>query len=298
MFRNIDRKRIYQEEVYRCEIRAQLDKAAQKNTKAERKMWAFVNSAFFLWFLSSVVLGSISFSYAKWDKQREIESEQRKRAALAEQENIQRTRKLDSEISSRLTYFFYSQDIPKHVTVTESEVLETEIIVHRGGAAIPAPDSSVGQVLETRKPKTEADSPRFEEPSEKTGHDVIPLSEDAIMSLDNPNASNYKSGEPEYANRSLRSLLEELKAVVPPQEKNEISLALDRFIEMQPKFIRMVKGIRKLKTKGNPSKANMDIETFNKFCESINLKRWAAPCIPVQVQVESEVLETVRTVYR
>ncbi|HEU0143373.1 MAG TPA: hypothetical protein VFQ47_01190 [Nitrososphaera sp.] len=294
MLRNIDKKRIYQEEVYRYEVRAQLDKTVQKNNKAEGKIWTFVNSAFFLWFLSSVVIGGISFSYVKWEKQREIEREQRERAALAEQENIQRTRKLDAEISSRLTYFFYSQDIPKHVNVSEVLELEKVVEVPRGDSTLTTRESLKGRVPETEAPKTKADNSRLEDNSGETGY-VIPISEDAIMSLNNPNASIYKSGEPEYANRSLRSLLEELKAIVPQQEKNEISLALDRFTGMQPKFIQMVKTPNKLSKEGKP---NMDIETFNKFCESVNLKRWAAPCIPVRVTTESEVLETVRYVYR
>lgn len=177
MVRHIDRKRIYQEEVYRYEIRSQLNATnTKKNTGG--KTWTVVNSAFFLWFLSSVVVGVISFSYAKWDKQREIEREQRERAALIEQENIQRARKLDAEISSRLTYFFYSQDIPKNVTetYTETEVQEVERIVE------VSKDSPLlkSQRTETAVPEAEADSSHVEDDSGETVSEIIPISEDGF----------------------------------------------------------------------------------------------------------------------
>jgi hypothetical protein len=281
MFRNADKKRIYQEEVYRREVRAQLDKTNQKNNKATGKMWTFVNSAFFLWFLSSVVIGIISFSYAKWDEQRGIERERRERAALVEQENIQRARKLDAEISSRLTYFFYSQDIPK--TVVETEVMEVEV-----DSALATRGLSNGRMAEVLK--TKGDSSDIEDSPGETGYDTIPLSEDAIMSLNNPKASDYKSGDPEYANRSLRSLLVELEAVAPPQEKNEISLALNRFIDVQPKFIRIIKELKK----GKPSNVKIDAATFNDFCNSVNLKRWGVVIPRIAIETEVNEIEIIR----
>jgi hypothetical protein len=105
------KERIYQEEVYRREVREQLDNTNPPRAKKGAKIWTFINSPFFLWFLSSAVVGIISFSYANWDKQRGLERDQRERAALVDRENIQTARKLDAEISSRLTYFATSQGI-------------------------------------------------------------------------------------------------------------------------------------------------------------------------------------------
>lgn len=271
MLRNIDRKRIYQEEVYRHEVRAQLDRTDQKNNKVGGKIWTFVNSAFSLWFLSSVVVGIFSFSYAKWDKRRELEREQRERAAFVEQENIQRARKLDAEISSRLTYFFYSQYEYVSGTMTTTVV-------------------EVRRVREDGTP-VEDDS-HVEDSSRGAEYEVIPISEDGIRSLNSPSASDYKSGDPEYVNRSLRSLLEELEAVVPPWEKNEISLALNRFIKVQPIFIGAVRRIKELKKDGKPSNVKIDAETFNEFCESAKLKRWGV-VIPINIQTETAIREVV-----
>jgi hypothetical protein len=244
VLRTIDRKRIYQEEVYRYEVRTQLDRTGQK--KGGGKIWTFVNSAFFLWFLSSVVVGIISYSYAKWDKQRELEKEQRERSAIIEQEKIQRARKLDSEISSRLVYFFFSQEIRGVITVVGSE------------------DSSV-----------------------ETEYNIsVLLSEDGIMSLYNPNASNYKFGDPEYANRSLRSLLLELEAAVPSQEKNEISRALEQCTRAQSMFISAMRIIKELKKNGRPSYLKIDGEAFNGFCKSVDLERWGGVVIPVDKEIQ------------
>ena len=62
--------------------------------KTHSKLWELLNSAFFLWFLSAIVLGSASFLYTKWNENKQI--------AFA---NNEKTRKLDLEISSRLSFF-------------------------------------------------------------------------------------------------------------------------------------------------------------------------------------------------
>lgn len=276
MNRNIDRKRIYQEEVYRYEVRAQLDKVDKKKNKEAGKIWAFVNSTLFLWFLSSIVLGIISFSYAKWDRQREIEREQRERAE-----------KLDTEISSRLTHFFYSQDIPATVTMTDKEIVETIVEVPKDSPLLK--DGGVVKVV----PKVKAISSHDEDYSGETANDVIPLSEDAIMSLNTPSASEYKSAYPEYANRSFYSLLKELESVVPSQEKNDISLAIDRFIKVQPAFIITLRKIRERKQDGKFSKVKINLETFSEFCGSVDLKRWGAVIPTVKIATETEIVETV-----
>lgn len=269
----VDRKRIHQEEVYRYDVKTRLGKTEQNNNKAGGGIWTFLNSAFFLWFLSSVVIGIISFSYAKWDKQRELEREQRERSALVEQENTQRVRKLDAEVSSRLTYFFYSQDIDGFITETFVSD-EREATKQEDGSHV-RDDSNV-----------EDGSAHSADKYNISFH----VSEDGIRSLNNPSASDYKSGDPEYANRSLRSLLVELEAVVPVQEKSEISLVLDRFIEVQPLFIRKMKMIKDSKKKGKLGSVKIDDEIFNKFCSSVEIKRWGI-IIPVEREIVEEIIK-------
>jgi hypothetical protein len=249
--RNIDRKRIYQEEVYRYEVRTQLDKTDEKKRKVRVGIWAFVNSAFFLWFLSSVVVAIISFSYAKWDKQKELEREQRERIALVERENIQRVKKLDAEISSRLNYFAVSQNI---------SLLGEIAYVETGNGSL-----------------TESEREKYLEKLSLIGGK---LSEDGIMSLNNPSISNYKFGNPEYANRSLRLLLMELEEIAPSQEKNEIALAYQQSVKSQSVFLKALKEIRDLKEKGKPSFIELEDKYSSdlaEFCGAFNLKRWGEP---------------------
>ena len=58
------------------------------------KLWAIINSAFFLWFSTTVIVGLGTYLFKKWDSQRSI--------YIENQDKIQ---KLDTEISSRLEYF-------------------------------------------------------------------------------------------------------------------------------------------------------------------------------------------------
>lgn len=102
-----ERNRIRLEELFRYEVQQQLEKRRDKEEqkKAQERttrqdILAFINSAFFLWFLSSVVLGAASFSYTVWQKQREEE-----RRLYEQEQTIEReVKKLDAELSSRLNY--------------------------------------------------------------------------------------------------------------------------------------------------------------------------------------------------
>jgi hypothetical protein len=240
-----DKEHIYQEEVYRREVRDLLDKTNSLKAKKGGKVWALVNSAFFLWFLSSVVLGIISFLYARWDKQRAFEREQRERAAIVERENIQTARKLDAEISSRLTYF-----------VTSQEIMLTKYL-------------------------------------DNTYDIGARLSEEGIKSLDDPDAPGYKIYVyPEYANRSLRSLLLELKEVVPQQDRSEIDLVYNQSVKLQPIFIAALRMISELKKSGKPTYIEVgkshdfydELSPLREFCKSSNLKRWGEP-VPSEEEI-------------
>jgi hypothetical protein len=272
LLRNSDKKRIYQEEAYRREVREQLAETNPPKTKESAKIWTFINSSFFLWFLSSVLIGIISFSYAKWDKQRELEREQRERAALVERENIQIARKLDAEISSRLNYFALSQNIYLYATMD----VPVEVEVENGSA-------EKSEVMSEKGPEEKS-----EYVIEKSEYVIDgPLSEEGIMSLDDPNAIGYKvSVYPEYATRNLRSLLLELMEVVPPQEKNEIDLAYKQSIESQYIFIEAMITIKELKKNGRRGYVNKDeinLAPLETFCKFFNLKRWGEP-IPISVE--------------
>ncbi len=101
------------EESYRHDVRKQLEDGADKPQR--EKTWEFLNSAFFLWFLSSVVIGLGSFGYTLWDKQRDEKQKywqtqqeenrrQHEQRVTIENENRIIRKKLDTEISSRLVY--------------------------------------------------------------------------------------------------------------------------------------------------------------------------------------------------
>jgi hypothetical protein len=102
-----ERNRIRLEELFRYEVQQQIEKKRDKEEKKKdekKSRWqdisTFINSAFFLWFLSSVIIGFISFSYTVWQKQREEE-----RRLYEQKQTIEReVKRLDAEISSRLNY--------------------------------------------------------------------------------------------------------------------------------------------------------------------------------------------------
>lgn len=90
MFTNDDKERIRAEEIYRDEVRKELE--AQKQSSSKKKtIWEILNSSFALWFLSSVVVASITALYT-WYTENEKEE--------AKKSEIQRH--LDVEISNRM----------------------------------------------------------------------------------------------------------------------------------------------------------------------------------------------------
>ena len=95
-------EQVHQEKIYRRDIRRALEKQDTKQT-LKQKIWVAINSAFFLWFLSTVVVGCIAFLYTQ-HTERSKETEQ-DRVAI---------RKLDTEIKSRL-YFVARQIDPKRI---------------------------------------------------------------------------------------------------------------------------------------------------------------------------------------
>jgi phosphate/sulfate permease len=81
--------RIKKEEIYRNEVRSNLEKEGKPSTRLE-KSWGFVNSPFMLWVLSTVIVGLVSFGYTRYQERMK-----------KEQENRQTAQKLRAEIDNR-----------------------------------------------------------------------------------------------------------------------------------------------------------------------------------------------------
>jgi hypothetical protein len=82
-----EKERIRQEEIFRQEIRTELEKKGVSG----KGLWKFVNSAFGLWLLSSVVIAGFTFLYSAWDK-----NEQEKRSQRSER------RRIETEVQARI----------------------------------------------------------------------------------------------------------------------------------------------------------------------------------------------------
>lgn len=85
-----DKKRIREEEIYRQEIRRQLE--GEKPTPSRRlRLWEAVNKPFVLWSLSTILVGLISLAYTTREAQKKEQSQ--KKDAI---------NKIDLEISNRI----------------------------------------------------------------------------------------------------------------------------------------------------------------------------------------------------
>jgi hypothetical protein len=84
-----DRQRIRSEEIFREEVRRELLKDGPKS-QAQR-IWSLLNTSFVIWFLSSILIGIVTWSYSS--------IEDSLRATASDRETLQ---KLDIEITGRL----------------------------------------------------------------------------------------------------------------------------------------------------------------------------------------------------
>lgn len=57
-------ERIRQEEIFRLGVRSEIEEANERRHE-RRGIWAFLNSAFGIWFLSTIVIGAIGWLYAE-----------------------------------------------------------------------------------------------------------------------------------------------------------------------------------------------------------------------------------------
>jgi hypothetical protein len=60
-----DRQRIQQEEIFRQEIRRDLERARATSQSLGHRITRFLNTGLGLWFLTTVAVGLVSFSYTK-----------------------------------------------------------------------------------------------------------------------------------------------------------------------------------------------------------------------------------------
>ena len=94
-------KRIKEEEIYRQEIRAELEKAKPSRITKE-KIWAFLNSSFTLLLFSTVIIGSLGWALSTYQNLNKEQSDK-----------IEIQRKLNVEIESRVKETLNALDILK-----------------------------------------------------------------------------------------------------------------------------------------------------------------------------------------
>jgi hypothetical protein len=96
-----EKEHIRAEEVFRHEIQQQY----AKESGGDSRFWKIINSGFFLWFMSTIIVGIVSFSYSNFDKRRQEQHTKDEREITIEQEKRVIMRKIDAEVSNRLYYF-------------------------------------------------------------------------------------------------------------------------------------------------------------------------------------------------
>jgi hypothetical protein len=238
MLTDKDKEYIQLEENYRHEVREQFRKRNPARTRWER-VSPILNSAFVLWFLSSVVLGIVGVAYTKWDAKRTIEREKREREAQVKRENELVTRKLDAEIENRLIFF-------ARINHLELDAERSRIIIGFN---------------------SEDDVERIKK---------------SLIELENPSVGEHKLIVfPEYANRNLRSLLFELKEVIPDEQKSEVENAYNKSLVVTEFYLSETGRNQDAHSKNRPeSTFALTPERSRYLVEmsvALNLKRWNEP---------------------
>lgn len=111
-----EKERIRAEEIFRYEIQQQLTNERKKDSR----LWNIINSAFFLWFMSTIIVGVISVSYSNFVKNREDQRRKEEAAQIIEQEKRVAARKIDAEVSNRLYYFAQLSKFKEHDAPTNA----------------------------------------------------------------------------------------------------------------------------------------------------------------------------------
>ncbi|MCW3107022.1 MAG: hypothetical protein JWQ09_1528 [Segetibacter sp.] len=93
---------IMSQETYRYEIKQSLESRQQKPAKA--KLLTFLNSSFGLWFLSTCVVGSLTFSYSRFEQNKQKEADAKQLEIVKKQNEIEEARKNASIVAVLLPY--------------------------------------------------------------------------------------------------------------------------------------------------------------------------------------------------
>ena len=116
MLTDDEKVKIRAEEIYRDELRAQLNKSQEVNAKS--RFWTLINSSIFLWLLSTVAVGGITLA---WNAAANNRLKAQKKLEVEEAKRLQ-INKLNLEIEGRLSQFLVDVesmverfDEPNHV---------------------------------------------------------------------------------------------------------------------------------------------------------------------------------------
>ena len=84
------------EEIYRQEVREELERKSNKRKKKSSgaRIWAFLNTSLGIWFLTTIVIGFATWAFTNWQNNR-----------YKEANNQQAIKQLDQEIALRLNHF-------------------------------------------------------------------------------------------------------------------------------------------------------------------------------------------------
>jgi hypothetical protein len=96
-----DRQRLRAEEIFRSEVRRDLEANAPKPLFAKR-IWSVINSAFFLWCLSSVVVAGLTAAVATHQKSRDEQTR-----------NAEQRKRITIEISNRVSEAIEAMDVDR-----------------------------------------------------------------------------------------------------------------------------------------------------------------------------------------
>ncbi len=112
----IKKERITQEEIFRQEIRKEIEDKMAKSSQMGR-LWKLLNSSFALWFLSTIVVGVVTFLYSSITRNDEKNDY-----------NREIIRKLNLEISSRLKASINFLEMQKRTIERAAELYEQDTI--------------------------------------------------------------------------------------------------------------------------------------------------------------------------
>jgi hypothetical protein len=114
MLTDNQKKLIREEEIFRCEVRTELEKR-DAATSMPGSLWGFVNSSFGLWLLSSVMLGSLGFLYGYVQDTRHTRRDAQERLSRLRSEITAHGWEFLGSLESAHDYTTYSNVFSEHL---------------------------------------------------------------------------------------------------------------------------------------------------------------------------------------